>query len=79
MTLAQLIVLGIFGGIGYAFTAKAEASANLVQLAVDKLVVAYQALEAQLAKRGSKVIEQAGAEKRQPSGTDATAVRPPSS
>ena len=38
MTLAQLVVLGIFGGIGYAFTAKAETSANLVQAAVDTLI-----------------------------------------
>ena len=38
MTIAQLVVLGIFGGIGYAFTAKQEQSANLVQAAVDLLI-----------------------------------------
>ena len=38
MTIAQLVVLGIFGGIGYAFTVKAEQSATLVQAAVDTLI-----------------------------------------
>ena len=71
MTLAQLVVLGIFGGIGYAFTAKAEASANLVQAAVELLISTYQRLEGALTQRFGVEKEKYVSELREPSGKDA--------
>ena len=70
MTLAQLIVLGIFGGITYAFTAKAEASANFVQAAVEAMISTYQKLEAAVIQRTSKDKSYVS-ELREPSGKDA--------
>ena len=59
----------------YAFTAKAEASANLVQAAVELMISTYQKLEAAVAQRFAKDKPYVS-DLRQPSGTDAVDVQP---
>lgn len=77
MTLVQLLLLAAFGGIGYAATAQAEATAKALQAAADALEAGYNAIEARVAKFAGKPSEMVTASPqgpRQPSGKDATDV-----
>ena len=77
MTVVQLLVLAGFGGIGYAATAQAEATAKALRAALDALEVGYDTLEkrvSQFAGKPAEMVKVSPQEPRQSSGKDATQV-----
>lgn len=74
MTVAQILVLGIFGGIGYAATKEAQKTAQAVEVTAEYIEKGYNAVERYVAKYAGKPSETVAAAPRTPSGKDATEV-----